>query len=79
MYSNTHKTMAQAHVGDTVTVSDIHHTGVMKRRLTELGLTVGTKAKCVLKSFHGDMLMFVIRGACIAMRTCDLALIDIVT
>lgn len=77
MYSGTHRTMADAQVSEEVTVSGIRHTGAMKKRLTELGLTVGTKTVCRLHSCHGDMLMFSIRGACIAMRKCDLALIDI--
>ena len=43
----------------------------IKRRLYDLGLTRGTKIKCVGKSPLGDPGAYLIRGAVIVIRNCD--------
>ena len=66
------QTLAQAKIDKKYTVRDITLCDAMKRRLTELGLTVGAEVKCILISAHGDMMCFIVRGACIAIRKSDL-------
>ena len=41
------------------------------RRLSDLGLTKGAIVECVLKAPFGDPTAYRIRGAVIAIRSCD--------
>lgn len=46
------------------------------RRLSDLGLTKGTIVECVLKAPFGDPTAYRIRGAVIAIRSCDCGKIE---
>lgn len=71
------KKMSQMKMGEIATVEHVDTNDVMKRRLFELGLIVGTKTKCVLMAQSGGMLGFDIRGAIIALRKSDLDRINV--
>ena len=63
--------------GESATVGEILHTGDMRRRLQDIGLIRGTSVECVGRSPMGDPAAFRIRGAVIALRDSDTALIGI--
>ena len=63
--------------GESTTVGEILHTGDMRRRLQDIGLIRGTSVECVGRSPMGDPAAFRIRGAVIALRDSDTALIGI--
>ena len=63
--------------GEAATVGGILHTGDMRRRLQDIGLIRGTAVECVGRSPLGDPAAFRIRGAIIALRDSDTALIGI--
>ena len=63
--------------GEAATVGEILHTGDMRRRLQDIGLIRGTAVECVGRSPLGDPAAFRIRGAIIALRDSDTALIGI--
>ena len=63
--------------GQTATVGESRHTGEMRRRLQDIGLIRGTPVVCVGRSPLGDPSAFRIRGAVIALRNRDTALIEI--
>jgi len=62
-------------IGRSLYVTDICGSGPMAERLRDLGVTEGTKIKCVMKSPLGDPKAYEIRGAVIALRREDAACI----
>lgn len=74
---NTSVYMNSLAPGQSATVGEILHTGDMRRRLQDIGLIRGTAIKCVGRSPLGDPAAFRIRGAIIALRDSDTALIGI--
>lgn len=52
-------------------VIDIASSGIIRRRLQDIGLIKGTCIKCVLKSPANDPIAYEIRGAIIAIRNED--------
>ncbi|WP_074434787.1 FeoA family protein [Beduini massiliensis] len=52
-------------------VKNINTNGSMRRRLQDIGLIIGTKIECILKSPAGDPIAYDIRGAVIALRNED--------
>lgn len=63
--------------GQSAIVGESRHTGAMRRRLMDIGLIRGTPVACVGRSPLGDPSAFRIRGAVIALRSRDAALIEI--
>ncbi len=57
--------------GQQAVVKSLISSGSIRRRLLDIGLTEGTMVKCVGKSPAGDPSAFLIRGAVIAIRSCD--------
>ena len=64
-------------LGEAAIVSEILHTGEMRRRLQDIGLIRGTSVSCVGRSPLGDPAAYRIRGAVVALRSSDTALIGI--
>lgn len=58
-------------VGETAVVERLCVHGTMRRRLLDIGLCDGTVVRCVGRSPMGDPSAFLIRGAVIAIRSCD--------
>ena len=63
--------------GEAAIVSEILHTGEMRRRLQDIGLIRGTEVECVSRSPLGDPAAYRIRGAVVALRDRDTARIGI--
>ncbi len=63
--------LSELSVGESATVNNIYLKGGMRRRVFDIGLTNGTKVKCVMKSPLGDPTAYEIRGAIIALRNND--------
>ena len=63
--------------GECGTVRAIQLDGSMRRRMQDIGLILGTPIRCVGTSPLGDPAAFRIRGAVIALRDSDTALIGI--
>lgn len=70
-------TLDQTPAGGRVRVTTLSHTGAMRRRLQEIGLTQGTVVECVGKSPLGDPHAYLIRGAVIAIRDSDARRVEV--
>lgn len=65
--------------GCTATVTGLHNSGSMRRRLMDMGLIEGTKVICLHRSPSGDPTAYLIRGAVIALRNADSCCITVKT
>ncbi len=65
------KRLSEMSVGERGCVGLIETKGSMRRRLLELGMSVGTEIVCVGKSPFGDPMAFSVRGTDIALRRSD--------
>ena len=63
----------QTEIGQTLLVERLENESAMRRRLEDLGLTVGTRVRCLMASPLGDPRAYAIRGAVIALRQRDAA------
>ena len=63
--------LTDAAPGEPVTVQRLSHTGSIRRRLFDVGLTPGTRVERVGTSPMGDPAAYLIRGAVIAIRAAD--------
>ena len=70
-------TLNELNLGDEATVDNVVATDGLKRRFLDIGLIKGTNIKCVAVSPQGDPKAFLIRGAVIAIRNKDSALITV--
>ncbi len=64
-------------VGQTALVCSLDRVGSIRRRLLDLGFTENTAVTCVGRSPFGDPSAFLVRGAVIALRSCDAASITV--
>lgn len=71
------KTLNQLKLDELAVVKEVLATGALKRRFSDIGLINGTAVQCVAISPQGDPKAFLIRGAVIAIRNGDSALIEI--
>ena len=62
--------------GERAEITFVPEGGNLGRRFTDLGLTPGTVVECVLKAPLGDPSAYRIRGAVIAIRSCDCSEIE---
>ena len=63
--------------GESAAVKNINATGALRRRFFDIGIIEGTRIKCVAVSPQKDPKAFDIRGAVIAIRDSDSALIEV--
>lgn len=63
--------LSDINVGETAIVERLCTHGAMRRRLLDIGLCDGTRVSCVGRSPMGDPSAYLIRGAVIAIRSCD--------
>jgi len=71
----TDKNLTDLAVGERARVLTLKNESSIKRRLQDLGLVEGTRISCVQKCPQGDMVAYGIRGAIIALRAEDAALV----
>ena len=64
-------------IDKSATISTLHCSGDLRRRLLDLGLVNGTNIKAILKSPMGNPIAYEIRGTTIALRKEDSKLITI--
>jgi ferrous iron transport protein A len=55
-------------IGESACVQDLHVEGAVRRRLLDLGFSIGTRVTAVRRSPLGDPVAFEVRGAVIALR-----------
>lgn len=63
--------------GDTAVISGMYAQGSMRRRLRDIGLVEGAEVECLMRSPLGDPSAYLIKGAVMALRREDAALISI--
>lgn len=63
--------LAQLHIGQTCHVNTIELTGLLKRRILDLGIVPGTLVECVRRSPSGNPIAYHVRGTTIALRNED--------
>lgn len=63
--------------GECAVVSSLGATGLLRRRLQDLGFTEGERVECVAVSPLGDPKAYLIRGAVIALRSEDSATVTL--
>ena len=67
--------MCDLKAGESATVREILQSCPIRRRLYDVGLIEGTEFKCLFQSAGRDMKAYLIRGAVIAVRNPDCALV----
>ena len=65
--NKTHN-LSDLKIGQKAKVTSVNINGNMRRRLLDIGITVGTETECVFKSPFGEPTAFLVRGAIIALR-----------
>jgi ferrous iron transport protein A len=68
------KKLSELKVGEEAVIAEMM---TENRRLKDMGLVVGTKTKCLLKSPLGDPAAYRVRGAVVAIRNDDACKIGI--
>jgi GTP-binding protein len=71
------ETLAEMKIGQKAYVSVIHATGLMRRRLFDLGFVPGAQVEAVLESPAGDPRVYRVRGTNFAIRSTDAAQIGV--
>ena len=72
------KTLKDAQVGETVTVSRLHGEGAVKRRIMDMGITKGTQIYVRKVAPLGDPMELNLRGYELSVRKADAEMIELV-
>ena len=67
------KRISEMKAGEAGRLTELTHTGPLRRRLTDLGFTPGTGIRCLGRSPLGDPIAYEIKGTVIALRKKDAA------
>ena len=67
--------LSQLEVGASAKVETLSNFSTIRQRLLDIGLTPGTKVKCLFKSPFGDPTAYEIRGAVMALRSEDASVV----
>lgn len=70
-------TLDKLGVGDSATVTGIHSENAERRRMLDLGILPGAKVENVMPSPLGDPVAYRVRGALVALRREQAALIEV--
>ena len=71
------KTLKQAKIGDTVTVVRLHGEGAVKRRIMDMGITMGVTVYVRKVAPLGDPVEVNVRGYELSIRKADAEMIEI--
>lgn len=71
------KTLKQAKVGETVTVTKLHGEGAVKRRIMDMGITKGTEIYVRKVAPLGDPVEVTVRGYELSLRKADAEMIEL--
>ena len=71
------KTLKDAKVGDTVTVTRLHGEGALKRRIMDMGVTKGTEIYVRKVAPLGDPIEVTVRGYELSIRKGDAQNIEV--
>ena len=71
------KTLKDARVGETVTVSRLHDEGAVKRRIMDMGITRGTEIFIRKVAPLGDPMELNVRGYELSVRRADAEMIEL--
>ena len=74
---STAYTLADLTVGSIGQVVSVELSGLLRRRILDLGLVPGTPVQCIRKSPAGNPVAYRIRGTLIALRSDDARLIKV--
>jgi len=58
-------------------VSRLNSSGIMRRRLMDIGIVPGSLVECVLSSPSGNPMAYFVKGSIIALRNCDASDIEV--
>ena len=72
------RTLASLREGEWARVIRLDTEQTMSRRLMDLGMIGGTRVQCIQKSPFGDPAAYGVRGAVIALRGKDAALVRVI-
>jgi ferrous iron transport protein A len=67
----TLSTLLAVPIGGSAVIDSLDVTGPVRRRLLDLGLTPGTKIKCLYEAPSGDPKAYLVRNTVIALRKTD--------
>ena len=70
------KTLRDAKVGDTVRVVRLHGEGAVKRRIMDMGLTMGVEVNVRKVAPLGDPIEVTVRGYELSLRKADAEMIE---
>ena len=71
------KTLREAKVGETVTVTRLNGSGAVKRRIMDMGITKGVEIKVRKVAPLGDPMELNLRGYELSVRRADAEMIEV--
>ena len=71
------KTLKDAKVGETVTVTKLHGEGPVKRRIMDMGITKGVEIYLRKVAPLGDPIEITVRGYELSLRKADAEMIEV--
>ena len=71
------KTLRDVKVGDTVTVVKLHGEGAVKRRIMDMGITIGTSVYVRKVAPLGDPIEVTVRNYELSLRKADSEMIEV--
>ena len=71
------RTLKDAKVGDTITVTRLHGEGAVKRRIMDMGITKGVAIRVRKVAPLGDPMELNVRGYELSVRKADAEMIEI--
>ena len=71
------KTLRDVSIGESATVKRLHGEGATKRRIMDMGITMGTEIKVRKLAPLGDPLELTVRGYGLSLRKADAEMIEV--
>lgn len=70
-------TLDGLNVSDRCIVSRLNSSGIIRRRLMDIGIMPGSLVECVLSSPSGNPMAYLVKGSIIALRKSDSSMIEV--
>ena len=75
--SEKQPSLSELTVGATCKIMSVELSGLLKRRILDLGIVPGTEVQCIRRSPSGDPIAYRVRNTTIALRSDDANFIKI--
>lgn len=69
--------LSQLTIGGVCKIAGLELTGILRRRIQDLGIIPGTTVECIRRGPSGDPTAYTVRGTTVALRKEDANLINV--